>query len=133
MSDARKRRLRDRASGPATLISEGCRINGTIGGDGDFVVSGTVDGDCDVGGTVTLARGGHWQGTIRAADVIIAGSIDGDVVATGCVEIADSARVAGTITGAAIAVAEGAVVEGAMRTTVKEEPMPFVEKRAAAD
>ncbi len=32
------RRLRDQASGPATLISHGCKISGSISGDGDFQI-----------------------------------------------------------------------------------------------
>ena len=47
------------------------------------------------------------------------------------VEIADSARIAGTVTGAAIAVAEGAVVEGRMKTTDQPGPTGFVEKRSS--
>lgn len=131
MSDSRRRRLRDRSAGPATLISEGCKINGMISGDGEYLINGHVDGECDVNGTLTLAAGGSWTGTIRATNVIVAGQIDGDIVASGNVEITDSAKIAGTVTGEAIAVAEGAVVEGVMRTTGKTAPHEFVEKRNA--
>jgi cytoskeletal protein CcmA (bactofilin family) len=40
-----------------------------------------------------------------------------------------TAKIAGTVMGEAIAVAEGAVVEGVMKTTGKSEPLEFVEKR----
>lgn len=129
MNDSQARRLRDRASGPATLISEGCKIAGVISGDGDFLISGEIDGDCEVGGTVTLAKNGLWSGTIKAGNVIIAGQVDGDIIAAGKVEITDTARITGTVSGEAIAVAEGAVVEGVMRTTGRSEPLEFVEKR----
>lgn len=130
MGENRLRRLRDRTTGPATLISEGCTIEGHIRGAGEFLINGRVEGDCDVDGTVTLARNGLWVGTLRARNVIIAGQVDGDIVADGSVEIADTARIAGTVTGEAIAVAEGAVVEGVMQTTGRAEPTEFVEKRA---
>jgi cytoskeletal protein CcmA (bactofilin family) len=130
MSDSRKRRLRDRSAGPATLVSEGCRINGIVAGRGSLHLAGEVDGDCDFGGTVTLANSGIWKGTIRAADVIIAGRVDGDIIATGHVEITDTARISGTVSAEAIAVAEGAVVEGIMRTTGQPKPTEFIEKRA---
>ena len=68
MNDAQSRRLRDRSSGPATLISEGCKIAGVITGDGDFLISGEIDGDCDLGGTVTVAKNGLWSGTIKAGN-----------------------------------------------------------------
>jgi cytoskeletal protein CcmA (bactofilin family) len=100
-----------------------------ITGDGDFLISGEIDGDCDVGGTVTLARNGLWSGTIKAGNVIVAGQVDGDITASGKVEISDTARISGTVSAEAIAVAEGAVVEGVMRTTGRGEPLEFVEKR----
>ena len=129
MNDSRLRRLRDKSSGSATLITEGCKITGTITGSGSYLINGEVDGDCDLEGTITLANSGLWKGTIKAADVIVAGHVEGDIVAAGKVEITDSARITGTVSGEAIAVAEGAVVEGVMKTTGPVEPLEFVEKR----
>ena len=34
MSESDKRRFHDKAGGPATLISEGCKVAGVISGDG---------------------------------------------------------------------------------------------------
>lgn len=132
MSESRLRRLRDRAGGPATLINEGSKISGLLSGSSDFHVSGEVDGDCDVDGTVTLAKNGVWKGTIRAGNVIVAGRVKGDIVAMGNVEITDTARITGTVSGEAIAVAEGAVIEGVMKTTGRSDPTEFVEKRTTA-
>ena len=129
MNDSKSRRMRDRSSGAATLISEGCKITGLISGDGDFLISGEIDGDCDLAGTVTLARSGLWSGTIKAGNVIVSGQVDGDIIAAGKVEITDTAKITGTVAGEAIAVAEGAVVEGIMKTTGRAEPKEFVEKR----
>ena len=69
------------------------------------------------------------MGSIRADNVVVAGHIEGDITAKGKVEITNTARIAGTVTGEAIAVAEGAVVEGVMKTTGQSEPLEFVEKR----
>ena len=129
MSESRLRRLRDRSNGPATLISEGCTIVGNISGDGDYMVSGKVEGDCDLNGSVTLTVKGHWKGTIRAGVVIIAGTVEGDVDSRGHVEISETARINGTVAGESIAVAVGAVVEGVMKTTGRSDPQEFVEKR----
>lgn len=133
MNETRLRRLRDRSSGAATLINEGCKITGVIGGNGNFLINGEIDGDCDVKGTVTLAQNGLWKGTIKADSVIISGHVEGDVIAVGKVEITASARIVGTVTGEAIAVAEGAVVEGVMKTTGQADPLEFVEKRRPGD
>jgi cytoskeletal protein CcmA (bactofilin family) len=129
MNDSQSRRLRDRSAGPATLISEGCKISGLITGDSDFQISGEIDGDCDLEGTVTLAKSGIWTGTIKAGNVIVAGQVEGDIVASGMVEIMETAKISGTVSGEAIAVAEGAVVEGVMQTTGRSEPKEFTEKR----
>jgi cytoskeletal protein CcmA (bactofilin family) len=129
MNESRLRRLRDRSSGAATLISEGCKISGTISGRCEIQVNGEIDGDCEIDSTITLAKNGLWSGTIRADNVIIAGHVEGDIIANGRVEITDTARITGTVSGEAIAVAEGAVVEGIMKTTGQTEPMEFVEKR----
>jgi cytoskeletal protein CcmA (bactofilin family) len=129
MIESRRRRLRDRSSGPATLISEGCKVTGVLSGQGDFMISGTVEGDCDLNGAVSITRHGVWNGTLKADSVIIAGTVEGDIVARGRIEITDSARITGTVTGEAIAVAEGAVVQGVMKTTGRSRPTEFVEKR----
>lgn len=129
MSESRLRRMRDQSTGKATLINEGCKINGEITGSGNFQINGEVAGDCDIDGTVQLAGSGYWQGSIRAGNVIVAGHIEGDITARGKVEITNTARITGTVTGEAIAVAEGAVVEGVMKTTGQSEPLEFVEKR----
>lgn len=129
MNDSRTRRLRDKSSGPASLITEGCKVNGLLTGTGDYHVSGEVEGDCDIEGTVTLDKSGFWNGTIRAGNVIIAGHVEGDIIASGSVEITDTAQITGTVSGEAIAVAEGAVVEGVMKTTGQSDPTEFKEKR----
>ena len=129
MSDSPLRRLRDKSAGPASLITEGCKISGLLTGSGDYHLSGEVEGDCDIEGTITLDRTGYWSGTIRAGDVIVAGQVEGDIVASGRVEITSSAQISGTVSGEAIAVAEGAVVEGVMKTTGQSDPTEFVEKR----
>lgn len=131
MTDSRLRRLRDKSSGPATLISEGCKITGSFAGNSDLMISGEIEGDSDVNGTVTLTQKGIWRGRLKASAVIVAGTVEGDVVAEGRVEIGDTANISGTVTGGAIAVAEGAVVQGTMRTTNSGAPKEFVEKRQA--
>ncbi len=133
MNDAHKRRIRDADAGPATLISEGCHIKGVVTGRGNFMISGEVEGDCDIEGTVTLAKNGLWRGTIKADSVIVAGTIEGEIDASGRVEINNTARISGTVSGDSIAVAEGAIVEGVMRTTRSEKSTEFVEKRRTED
>ena len=133
MSESKTRRLRDFSSGPGTLISEGCKIEGLLTGSGNFLINGEVDGECNIDGSVTLARGGYCKGLLKADAVIVAGTVDGDIVANGQVEIANTAKITGTVSGEAIAVAEGAVVEGVMKTTGRSDPQEFVEKRKSKE
>lgn len=131
MSDTNKRRIFDANAGPGTLISEGCKIKGEITGRGNFMINGEVDGQCDIEGTVTLAKDGFWRGTIKADSVIVTGTVEGEIQASGAVEIGDTARISGSVSGESIAVAEGAIVEGEMQTTGQDQPSAFVEKRHA--
>lgn len=133
MGEKNIRRLRDQVSGPATLISEGCKISGVLSGTGNFQISGQIEGECDLDGTVSISRSGYWKGSIRAESVIIAGTVDGDITARGRIEISDTAKISGTVTGEAIAVAEGAVVEGVMKTSGNDTPLAFTEKRENDD
>jgi len=133
MSNLNKRRMGDQVSGPATLVSHGCKITGVISGNGDFQISGEVDGDCDLDGSVSIAKGGYWKGSVRAETIIISGTVDGDIEATGRVEISETAKISGTVTAAAIAVAEGAIVEGVMKTSDREKLVEFKEKRRAEE
>lgn len=133
MTESKMRRLLDRTSTAATLISEGCKIKGTMTGTGDYLLSGHFDGDCDLDGSMTISNSGLWTGSIRANSIIISGTVEGDVNARGKVEINNTARISGAVTGDAIAVAEGAIVQGAINTTGSNQPKRFKEKRDTTD
>jgi cytoskeletal protein CcmA (bactofilin family) len=131
MTRNRFRRILDDAGETTTLIGAGSTFRGDFTGQGSFIVGGTVIGDCDVDGTVTLSLGGSWQGNLRAHDIVIAGSVQGEVTASGKLEIGATARVEGTISGAEIAIAEGAVIHGGMHMTGAARVTRFTEKRKA--
>ncbi|MGY8795309.1 MAG: bactofilin family protein, partial [Woeseiales bacterium] len=129
MSDKNNRRLRDIAAGPGTLVSEGCKIEGLVTGRGNYMINGEIEGECDIDGSITVAKSGYCKGVVKANTVIVAGIVDGDIIAVGQVEIINTAKIIGTITGDAIAVAEGAIVEGIMKITGNNNPHRFIEKR----
>jgi cytoskeletal protein CcmA (bactofilin family) len=126
-----RRRIQDSASGPTTYIAASTTIVGTISGQGAYVFCGTVEGDCDINGPLTLAETGRWKGTLKANDIVVAGIVEGDVVAKQRVEILGSARISGSLAGNSIAVAEGAIIEGEIKVTSGAEPTTFQEKRQA--
>ena len=124
-----KRRMADSLGTPATIIGKDIEIDGKLKGHGHFLVLGTVIGDSVLDGPVTIAESARWEGMLCAVDVVIDGEIVGDVVASGKIEIRPSARVFGTVTGASVAIAEGAVIEGEMKTSTDIDVNRFVEKR----
>lgn len=126
-----KRRIQDTTKGPTTYIAASTKVVGTITGQGAYVFCGTVEGDCDIDGPLTLAQGGHWKGMLKAVDVVIAGTVEGDVIAQQRVEISGSARISGSLSGNSIAVAEGAIIEGEIKVTSGATPTTFEEKRQA--
>ena len=125
-----KRRIQD-STGPTTYVAASTKIVGTIAGKGAYVFCGTVEGDCDIEGPLTLAAGATWKGTLKASDIVVAGVVEGDVIARQRVEILGTARVAGSLAGNSIAVAEGAVIEGEIKVMSGGEPTTFQEKRQA--
>lgn len=125
-----KRRIQDTTNGPTTYVAASTTIVGTITGKGAYVFCGSVEGDCDIDGPLTLAAGAHWKGTLKAIDIVVAGVVEGDVAAKQRVEILGTARVSGSLSGNSIAVAEGAVIEGEIKVTSGAEPTTFQEKRA---
>jgi cytoskeletal protein CcmA (bactofilin family) len=128
-----KRRIQDNSSsGGTTYIAPSTAITGKMTGKGAYVFCGSMEGDCDIDGPVTLAAGAHWRGILRATDVIVAGHVEGDVIASKRVEIAGTARVTGSLAGHSIAVAEGAVIEGEIKVTSGEPAVTFQEKRDLA-
>lgn len=125
-----KRRVSD-TNRQTTYIAASTKITGTLTGQGAYVFCGTVEGDCDIAGPLTLAEGGRWKGTMKAVDIVVAGTVEGDVVAKQRVEIAGTARITGSLAGNSIAVAEGAIIEGEIKVTSGEPLTKFQEKRQA--
>ena len=126
-----KRRIQDSTNGPTTYVAASTTIVGTVTGKGAYVFCGSVEGDCDIDGPLTLAAGGRWKGTLKATDIVVAGVVEGDVIAKQRVEILGTARVTGSLAGNSIAVAEGAIIAGEIKVTSGAAPVTFQEKRTA--
>jgi cytoskeletal protein CcmA (bactofilin family) len=126
-----RRRFQDSGTNATTYLAAPTKFVGSMTGQGAYVLCGTVEGDCDINGPLTLAEGGRFKGTMKAVDIIVAGTVEGDVIAKQRVEIAGTARINGSLSGNSIAVAEGAIIEGAITDTSGEAPIQFQEKRQA--
>ncbi|MEO8314491.1 MAG: polymer-forming cytoskeletal protein [Pseudomonadota bacterium] len=132
MSDIPKRRLRDQRSGAPTVIGTGVSFRGDIIAPGAVMMSGHVTGDGDIGGTLAVSRGAHWEGHVKARDAIIAGSLTGGIEVTQQLEVGSAAVIKGNVTARTLAIARGAVIEGQIQVTSGAAVIQFEEKRTGA-
>jgi cytoskeletal protein CcmA (bactofilin family) len=132
MSPPPKRRLIDQIGESPTFVSEGSRLTGDLEAAGPLVVCGTVRGDGRVGGALHMAATAEWEGEIHARAAVIAGKITGKLVVEGKLEVGTTAVLRADIVARSIAVARGAVIDGAVTVTSGEPIVEFDEKRHVA-
>jgi cytoskeletal protein CcmA (bactofilin family) len=96
--------------GEYSVISAGLKIVGTIEGDGDIVVDGTVDGNIK-GRMLTIGQGAAVNGEIEGETAHIRGAVSGKINAR-TVMLAGAAKVRGDITYENLSVELGAMWEG---------------------
>ena len=124
-----KRRFFDLHSAAPTVIGAGSVIVGDVRGEGEYVVSGEVHGDGELGGGLNLAVTGVWNGHIQALEAIIAGKITGGLSVKGKLEIGYTAVIRGSVSAQTIAIAKGAIVDGDIVVTSGMPMQEFEEKR----
>jgi cytoskeletal protein CcmA (bactofilin family) len=129
--NAPHRRVSDRRGGPPTVIGPGVSFRGDIIAPGSVLLSGTVRGDGDIGGMLSIARDAHWEGKVCASAAVIAGSLTGSIEVSGALEIGRSAKIMGRVTAGSLAMARGAVIEGDLQVTSGAAIVRFEEKRGA--
>jgi cytoskeletal protein CcmA (bactofilin family) len=126
---AKRRRSTDRIETFTTQIATGFFFEGTLDGEGNYLVQGEVVGNGDIDGVVVLAAGAYWKGDLSADHVRIAGKVEGNLVASTKIELAPTAVVTGNLSSPVIAIAEGAVYEGSISRPRKTRVTRFTERR----
>ena len=126
---SKNRRTLDTVEGFATSVGEGTEIHGNFGGKGHSIVLGTVQGDCEMEGTLVIGESGKWKGNIKATTVVIAGEVEGQVNATEKLEILSTAKIKGMLKSKVLAIAEGAVHQGEVAMASGNEVTHFTDKR----
>jgi cytoskeletal protein CcmA (bactofilin family) len=129
MPEPQKRRLLDQIGESPTFVSAGSRLTGDLETDGPLVVLGAVRGDGRVGGALSMAAGSEWQGEIHARAAVIAGRVVGRLVVEEKLEVGASAVIHADIVARIVAIARGAVIEGAVTVTSGQPVIRFEEKR----
>ena len=72
MSEEPKRRLADRLGMSPTVISESTTVIGDIETRGPLMVSGHVQGNGKIGGTLSMSKSAAWHGDISAKQAVLA-------------------------------------------------------------
>jgi cytoskeletal protein CcmA (bactofilin family) len=123
------RRLLDQIGESPTFVAPGSRLTGDLETDGPLVVCGAVHGDGRVGGALSMAAGSEWRGEIHARAAVIAGRVTGKLVVEEKLEVGASAVIRADVVARTVAIARGAVIEGAVTVTSGEPVTRFDERR----
>ncbi len=129
MKSSKARRFSDNSHGATSFVAAGAVLEGNLRGEGDYIICGEVHGDGRINGMVTVAESGLWQGNLIARNVLVSGRINGSIVANGQIEICASAVISGKVTGQAIAVGQGAVIDGELHTLHESDETYFEDNR----
>jgi cytoskeletal protein CcmA (bactofilin family) len=132
MSDLPKRRLIDQLGSSPTFVAEGCHLTGDGETGGPLVVCGAIRGDGRVGGALSMAAKSQWEGEIHALAAVIAGRISGKLVVENKLEVGSTAVIHADIVAKSIAIAKGAVIDGAVTVTSGQAVVQFEERRGPA-
>jgi cytoskeletal protein CcmA (bactofilin family) len=129
LAERPRRRLFDQVSGAPTLVGAGGRFEGRLEVDGPMSLGGTIIGDGQVRGVLSIAEGAHWQGNVQAESAIVSGRVSGDLTVAGRLEIGKSAVIRGAVRADVIAIADGASVDGEITVTGGQPVGRFIERR----
>ena len=124
-----RRRSADRLTEFSSQLGIGTHFTGVILGTGNYQILGEVVGDGEVEGALVLATGAFWKGNITADFVRISGKVEGDVVARNKIDLTPTAVVTGNLSAPVIAIAEGALYEGAISRPRKTQITRYNERR----
>jgi cytoskeletal protein CcmA (bactofilin family) len=99
-------------TGAETIIGAGVTVKGNLISENDMIIDGTITGDIQAAGDVSIGINAHIKANIRALNVTIGGEVTGNIVAEGEATIRETGRVTGDITAAGLAIASGGVFSG---------------------
>ncbi|HEV2287052.1 MAG TPA: polymer-forming cytoskeletal protein [Steroidobacteraceae bacterium] len=129
--DTQRRRMLDQLGDSPTFVAPGSRISGDLETLGPLVVCGAVRGDGRIGGALSMAANSEWHGEVRARAAVIAGHLTGRLVVDEKLEVGATAVIQAEVIARTIAIARGAVIEGAITVTSGQPVVRFDEKRSA--
>lgn len=93
-------------------LYKGSRVSGQLMFQGAARIDGSVEGEIQCHGTLTIGEGAEVRAKISSQAVIIRGKVEGNVTAKEKVELLSPARVIGNISTPRLTVNEGVVFDG---------------------
>jgi cytoskeletal protein CcmA (bactofilin family) len=129
--DTQRRRMLDQLGDSPTFVAPGSRLTGDLETLGPLVVCGSVRGDGRIGGALSMSAGSEWHGEVHAKAAVIAGHVSGRLVVDERLEVGATAVIRADVVARTIAIARGAVIEGAITVTSGQPVVRFDEKRLA--
>jgi len=97
------------------MIGPSIEIKGSVSGDEDLVIQGTVEGTVELGShQVTVGPSGKVNADINAKVVSIDGEVSGDLTGSEKVVISKSGNVRGNIVAPRVTLEEGAIFKGSI-------------------
>lgn len=99
-------------AGLVGYLYKGSRVTGQLNFQGPARIDGTVDGEIQCQGTLTIGEGAEVRAKISGQVVVIRGKVEGNVTAKEKVEIAAPGRLIGNIDTPRLVIAEGVVFDG---------------------
>lgn len=100
----------------ATIISEGCVIEGNISSKTSIRIDGTVQGNVRADQGVVIGNNGQVSGNVLGAEAIIFGTVKGNLQVQK-LEIKSSGKISGDISAQGMEVEFGAVYNGKVNMT----------------
>ena len=108
----RRKTPESRVGATDTYIGGGTVIEGKIVSAASLRIDGTVAGDIECAGDVTVGASGVVKSNIAARSVYNAGTIEGSIAARGKIAVSSKGRVLGNMSAASLHISEGAFFRG---------------------
>ena len=99
-------------AGLVGYLYKGSRVSGQLSFQGAARIDGTVDGDIQCQGTLTIGESAEVKAKITAQAVVIRGKVEGNVSAKEKIELIAPARLIGDIDTPRLIITEGVVFDG---------------------
>ena len=90
-------------------------IKGRISGNGNVIILGGLDGECDLRGRVKVAQSAKVKGEVKADIISVNGSVHGSLAAKERIHLDQTARIEGQIITPRLSISEGASFDGEIK------------------